>query len=280
MTERRGDNSRRDAKLKINLGCGLDIRPGYVNHDLSRHSPGVDVAHDLTRLPWPWPDHSAEEMLLIDVLEHLPEVVPVIDECWRIMDRGGLLRVRVPHYEHWTAWLDPTHRRPFHPDSFDYFDPETHYGASYGFYTDRKWRVESKRVEDGNVVVTLRSRFEEEVAWAEALAAAAARVTAAVPRGTSYVLVDDNHLVEWTDDTALPFLERNGEYWGAPVDDATAMRELERLRAAGAQYMVFSWPAMWWLEHYAAFDAHLRSQFRCIQDGPDLVVFDITATPR
>src|SRR5262245_19862865 len=34
--------------------------------------------------------------------------------------------------------------------------------------------------------------------------------------------------------SVLPFLEKNGQYWGPPPDDDAAIRELERLREAGA----------------------------------------------
>ncbi len=74
---------------------------------------------------------------------------------------------------------------------------------------------------------------------------------------------------------AIPFLEKNGQYWGPPADDETAVREFERLRQAGASYIAFAWPAFWWLEHYADFARHLRSRFRCVVENQRLVVFDL-----
>src|SRR6266576_3316022 len=100
--------------LRLNLGCGNDILPGYVNHDMVRHRPEVDIVHDLRVLPWPWASDSAEVIRLLDVVEHLPAVVPVIDECWRVLGPGGVLHLRVPHYQHESSWRDPTHVRPFH----------------------------------------------------------------------------------------------------------------------------------------------------------------------
>ena len=43
------------SKLRLNLGCGPDIKSGYVNvdfHDMRRDVMSVD----LTQCPWPWPD--------------------------------------------------------------------------------------------------------------------------------------------------------------------------------------------------------------------------------
>ena len=73
----------------------------------------------------------------------------------------------------------------------------------------------------------------------------------------------------------VPFLERGGEYWGRPSDGASAIRELERLRASGASCVAVAWPAFWWLEHYADFAAHLRSRYRVLSEDEDLLVVDL-----
>lgn len=92
-------------------------------------------------------------------------------------------------------------------------------------------------------------------------------------RGDGVVMVDDNTLgaERW----ATPFLERDGQWGGRPADDAAAIAELERLRAAGARFLAFAWPAFWWLEHYAGFRRHLRGRYRCAVDHDSLVVFDL-----
>ncbi len=45
------------------------------------------------------------------------------------------------------------------------------------------------------------------------------------------------------------FLERDGHYWGTPPDDETAIGELERVRRSGIRFVIFAWPAFWWLDH-------------------------------
>jgi len=99
-----------------------------------------------------------------------------------------------------------------------------------------------------------------------------------VPNEVPFVLVDDEHIRSMLSHTrAQPFLEREGEYWGPPPDDATAIRELERMRAAGARYIVFIWTTFWWLKHYAKFEQHLRSRHRCVRENELLVVFELNA---
>ena len=73
----------------------------------------------------------------------------------------------------------------------------------------------------------------------------------------------------------FPFLEENGQYAGAPADDDAAIEELKRLRGSGAKYLVFAWPAFWWLEHYLDFFRHVRSRFRCLLENERVLIFDL-----
>ena len=103
-------------------------------------------------------------------------------------------------------------------------------------------------------------------------------VTSLIPPGDMFILVDEDQW-ETSEDIAgrrrLPFLERDGQYWGPPPDDETAIRELERLRQAGATFIVFGWPAFWWLDYYAGLHHHLRSEYRCVLENDRLVVFSL-----
>lgn len=110
------------------------------------------------------------------------------------------------------------------------------------------------------------------------------QVQALVPEGQSFLIVENG---SWGMDpsigrTPLPFLEKDGSYYGAPPDDETAIRELERMRAAGAgaQFIVFGWPAFWWLEHYPRFAAYLRERYPLVHQDEDLQAFDLRGPAR
>jgi hypothetical protein len=98
-----------------------------------------------------------------------------------------------------------------------------------------------------------------------------------IPWGAEFILADEAQLGADVvpGRRALPFLEKDGVYWGAPADDETAIRECERLRRSGANFLVFAWPAFWWLEYYAGFHRHLRSNFRRALENDRVVVFDL-----
>ena len=115
------------------------------------------------------------------------------------------------------------------------------------------------------------------------LAAVTQEIGALVPAGEALILVDD---VRWdanevaADRRAIPFLERDGQYWGPAADDETAIREFERLRKSGAGFMVFGWPVFWWLDHYSGLREHLRSHFPCVLENDRLVAFDLRSGGR
>jgi hypothetical protein len=98
--------------VKLNLGCGSQILPGYCNVD---KFGAPDLVWDLECLPWPWDDNSAEEVLLSHVLEHLgqdpKDFIAIIKELYRVCRNGALLKIIVPHPRHDTFLIDPTHVR-------------------------------------------------------------------------------------------------------------------------------------------------------------------------
>jgi glycosyltransferase involved in cell wall biosynthesis len=74
----------------------------------------------------------------------------------------------------------------------------------------------------------------------------------------------------------FPFTEDDGHYGGPPPDDATAIRELERMRKEGAQFIAFAWMSYWWLEYYDGFARYLETNYSRKLTTPDVVVFDLS----
>jgi ubiquinone/menaquinone biosynthesis C-methylase UbiE len=108
-----------ETKKKLNIGCGVDSRAGWVNLDV-KALPGVDIVHDLEDLPLPFPEEEFDEILCQDVLEHI-EYIPLLRELHRILKREGIITIRVPHFTSRNNFVDPTHRRLFSVDTWEFF---------------------------------------------------------------------------------------------------------------------------------------------------------------
>ena len=144
--------------MKLELGCGMAPSAGYIHHDRRQHSPHVDVVHDLNELPWPWGDASLEEILALDVFEHL-HLMPEqwMRECYRILESGGVLHLRVPVFGSPWHVIDPTHVRGFHPFNFDYFVRARQLWRKYGnYYFDFAFDEADVKVEGYNIVAALK----------------------------------------------------------------------------------------------------------------------------
>jgi hypothetical protein len=102
-------------------------------------------------------------------------------------------------------------------------------------------------------------------------------LAAALSPGEMFILADNEEFRSFLTGgyRALPFLERDGQYWGPPEDDATAIRELERLRADGAGHLVIAWPAFWWLSYYREFANHVNEHFRRVLENDRVIIFDL-----
>ena len=78
---------------RLNLGCGFDLREGYLNVDLQDfHGPDlVGDVRDLAMLP----SDTFDEIFAFDVLEHLPrsDTAKALDEWARLLRPGGTLRL-------------------------------------------------------------------------------------------------------------------------------------------------------------------------------------------
>lgn len=127
---------------RLNLGCGTDIREGWINADYAG-LPGVDILLDIGQAGLPFRDNVADEIVCDDVLEHIQRYDLVLRELHRIMKPGSRLTIRVPHFTSWVAYTDPTHVRHFAVRTFDFFIR----GHKRSYYQDFTFsRMEKRRI--------------------------------------------------------------------------------------------------------------------------------------
>jgi hypothetical protein len=153
--------------------------------------------------------------------------------------------------------------------------------------TPYEWLVRAARADTVDIIQSARDEMaaatEEleaavnELKRLERLRLAAQELEAAIPTESTFILVgEEGSPTVLRRDPHLPlWLESDGQYSGPPLDDKTAIREVERLRQAGAKFLAVSWPAFWWLDCYSGLHQHLRSRFRCLLENERLIVFDL-----
>lgn len=89
------------ASRRLNLGCGRDVRDGFVNCDLAPTDPRVRHADLLKTLPFD-PD-SFDYAMLFHVIEHVPRWTSdgwawprLFRELHRVVRDGGMIEFRYP----------------------------------------------------------------------------------------------------------------------------------------------------------------------------------------
>ncbi|MEM6285232.1 MAG: methyltransferase domain-containing protein [Chloroflexota bacterium] len=98
------------SNLRLNLGCGFDIREGWLNVDIENwkkrkpDATGAFVAHDLRR-PLPLPDQSCDYIYSSHFWEHLDYQTgyAMMQDVFRMLKPGGTFRVVVPDYLKYSA---------------------------------------------------------------------------------------------------------------------------------------------------------------------------------
>ncbi len=84
---------------RLNLGCGTNKLPGWVNID-SVEGFNPDLVHDLAN-PLPYGDLSVDELLAEDLLEHFDKYQRYFFclEITRVLKIGGKITVQVPNFK-------------------------------------------------------------------------------------------------------------------------------------------------------------------------------------
>jgi len=136
------------AAVILNVGCGWlrfkkTLRAGKEITLDKNPSVNPDIVHDLEQYPWPVLDESVDVVVAVDVVEHLDNVLEMVEECWRVLRSNGTLFIRTGTFNE-QGFTDPTHKHWFTLNSFDYFDPSTEKGLVYGFYSNYKFKITTK----------------------------------------------------------------------------------------------------------------------------------------
>ena len=138
----------------LSIGAGMDRIEGAVHLDRVA-LPGIEVVWDIEKLPWPLGSNCWDRVVAMDVLEHVDNIVGVLDEVNRVLKVGGVLELQVPQWGTVNEAIDPTHKRSFTELTFDYWCPGTMLGDKYWGYTTTAYKKISCRVQEQNELVVV-----------------------------------------------------------------------------------------------------------------------------
>ncbi len=152
---------------KVNLGCGFNSIPGFLNVDkVPVCRP--DLVFDAETLPWPWETNSVTEVLFYHSLEHMGASTDVflgmIRELYRVCAPNARVRIHAPHPRHDDFINDPTHVRIITPVLLSLFDRQRNQrwidggfaNTPLAIYLNVDFLIESSEV-------TLLPRYQEKV---------------------------------------------------------------------------------------------------------------------
>jgi hypothetical protein len=122
----------------LHLGCGKDKFPGAYGVDKGSDT-SADLQWDLDQFPWPLPSGHFSQAHMISVLEHLENVISVMEEVFRVCQSEADIYILSPFASSDFLWTDPTHKRGFTSRSFKYFDDE--FASKHFSYTEARFNL-------------------------------------------------------------------------------------------------------------------------------------------
>lgn len=132
-----------NSKIRLDIGCGLKKKEGFIGID---KSPNVnpDIVLDILTEPLPFDDSSVDEIYCAHLVEHLHDLIPFMNECYRVLKHSGKMTILAPYYTAIQATQDPTHVRFINENTFNYFTDHYHKtGRSFDYGIKCVFAIES-----------------------------------------------------------------------------------------------------------------------------------------
>jgi len=116
--------------MKLDLGCGLKKKEGYVGVDLVE---GADIQKDMYEYLVTLPDNSVDGLRAHHSLEHLnkSEFLKVFKEILRVSKNASIIEIGVPYHTQAVNLANPYHNMYFNEHTFRFFcrDKEDKYNV-------------------------------------------------------------------------------------------------------------------------------------------------------
>lgn len=115
----------------VDLGCGTSKVSGAIGID-RLSLPEVDIICDFEK-SLPLKSDSVDTLHASHVIEHVANLIPFMEEVYRVCKPGASVFIVAPYYTSRGAFRDPTHVRFITEDTFQYFQNPTPYRIKTNF---------------------------------------------------------------------------------------------------------------------------------------------------
>ena len=138
----------------LDIGCGQNK---YISENPKDTVIGLDKVknvspdcyHDLkTGNPLPFENDYFDKIVFNGSIEHLDNIVYVLEESHRVSKHGAIIYIYTIHYSSVYAMRDPTHKQHMAWQSFDYFTNER--DDHMNFYSDAHFKMIHREIGFGS----------------------------------------------------------------------------------------------------------------------------------
>ena len=163
---------------KLSVGAGAkDREEGFTTIDIAGDP---DVKHDITIVPWPFPDEYFRGVKAHHILEHLPPqtlhidwearthhltftFTDVMNEIWRILEPDGRCWIELPVWPTEDAISDPQHISFFTSARFDYLVKGGNFEEQRLLYGIKPWALQRReKLNYGRILYVLLRKVAED----------------------------------------------------------------------------------------------------------------------
>ncbi len=101
-----------------------------------------------------------------------------------------------------------------------------------------------------------------------------------VKKGSSFVLMDYGIINRdsFAEYQVKAFIDRNGVDCGFPLNDESAIKEVDRQLKSGITHIIIAWTAFWFFDSYKSWHEYMCKTFKVVHQSKQLVVFDLRSS--
>ncbi len=118
--------------MKIDLGCGYRIQPGYIGLD-NKQLPGVEIVCDLNEV-LPLENDTVDYIIASHSLEHIDDLLKTMKEIYRICKHKAIVCIVAPYYNTSLNLANPYHKQVFNEHTPRFFTNTNNYIIPYEDY--------------------------------------------------------------------------------------------------------------------------------------------------